>query len=146
MVDIKVIILTLLGIFLIMSYTNSSKPVEQFTPEEEKQYCDKSTEKVAEINKEVIVCDKDRRTKSINDELNCRFVDDRYIVTSDDASSWCDSGLIKDKLEVVNDNRIIYIEKKREEPTEWNVTGWDGEELNYEYKQYKIFTKEELNE
>ena len=143
MIDTKVIILTLLGIFLIMSYTNSSKHTEQFTNEEVQQKCDESVSKTGEINKEVMVCDKNRKTKSINDELNCRFVDDRYIVTSDDASSWCDSSIIKKKLEVVNSNKInIYIEKKREASSDWNVTGWDGKESNYEYDTYRIISKE----
>jgi hypothetical protein len=144
MEDIKVIILTLLGIFLVMSYINSSKPVEKFTEEEVQQRCDKSNARVEEIQKEVMVCDKDRKTSSINDELNCRFVDDRYIVVNDDVSSWCDSKLIKDKLEVVYNNtydpsKIILVEKKKELSTNWDVTGYDGIEHNYEYEVYRTF-------
>lgn len=131
MEDIKVIILTLLGIFLIMSYVNSSKPIENFTKEEIQQQCNNSNAKLKEANNEMLICNKDRGTHSINDELNCRFVDDRYIVSSDDASSWCNNNIVNN---TTNSSNILYIEKKKEPLTELNVTGYDGKEYNYEYK------------
>ena len=139
MEDIKVIILTLLGVFLIMSFFNSpNSPVEKFTNDEVKQHCDKSNKLVEVVKKEADICDNEKGKMSINDELYCRFTDDRYIVSNDDASSWCDSNQLKDGVEVVNDNtydpsKQIMVEEKKKPSEEWNVDGYDGKEYQAPY-------------